>query len=87
MIRPITDAALSIVREMHSAGTPCMVLPPHVVAEMIARIDHQNNVLQAYDRLVDCHDNYLCEVDKTSTASERLRMLEKAREKVAELKG
>ena len=52
---------------------------------MIARIDHQDKLIRAYGVLVACHDNYLCEVDKTIVTSERLHRLESARQIVAEL--
>lgn len=85
MRTPISDEALSIVCEMVNLGTPSVVLPPHVVEEMIARIDHQDRLILAYAMLVDRHDEYLCEVDKTTVVHERLLRLEKAREAVAAL--
>ena len=85
MSNPISNEALSIVREMVSYGHPSVVLPPHVVKEMITRIDEQNKRIIAYRVLVACHDNYLCEVDKSNDASERLYRLEAARAKLAEL--
>lgn len=53
------------------------------IAELIARIDKQNRIIRAYGALVDCHDNYLIEVDKTTKVSDRLRRLDLARKIVA----
>ena len=78
----ISDEVLSIVREMVSVNTANVTLPSNAVEAMINRIDHQDKMLRV---LVACHDNYLCEVDKTTDVSERLLRLESAREIVAEL--
>lgn len=83
MSGPISDEVLSIVREM--VGLKNVTLPSNAVEAMINRIDHQDKILRAYRVLVACHDNYLCEVDKTTDVSERLRRLESARQIVAEL--
>lgn len=83
MSGPISDEVLSIVREM--VGLKNATLPSNAVEAMINRIDHQDKILRAYRVLVACHDNYLCEVDKTTDVSERLRRLESARQIVAEL--
>ena len=83
MSGPISDEVLSIVREMVSLKN--VTLPSNAVEAMINRIDHQDKILRAYRVLVACHDNYLCEVDKTTDVSERLRRLESARQIVAEL--
>lgn len=85
MSRTISDEVLSIVREMVSLNTANVTVPSSVVETMIARIDHQDKIIRAYRVLVACHDNYLCEVDKTIIASERFRGLEAARQTVAEL--
>jgi hypothetical protein len=82
MHKPITDASLSIVREVVSIGSTPIALPLNVVKEMIARIDIQGKKIRAYKTLVDCHDNYLCEVDQTSAVSQRLLCLEKARQEL-----
>lgn len=82
MHKAITDASLSIVREVVSIGSTQIVLPLDVVKEMIARIDIQDKKIRAYKALVDCHDNYLCEVDQTSAVSQRLLCLEKARQEL-----
>lgn len=83
MSGPISDEVLSIVRKMVSLKN--VTLPSNAVEAMINRIDHQDKILRAYRVLVACHDNYLCEVDKTTDVSERLRRLESARQIVAEL--
>lgn len=85
MSGPISDEVLSIVREMVSLNTANVTLPSNAVEAMINRIDHQDKILRAYRVLVACHDNYLCEVDKTTDVSERLLRLESARQIVAEL--
>ena len=85
MSGPISDEVLSIVREMASLNTANVTLPSNAVEAMINRIDHQDKILRAYRVLVACHDNYLCNGDKTTDVSERLRRLESARQIVAEL--
>ena len=81
----ISDEVLSIVRKRVILNTVNVTLPSNAVEAMINRIDHQDKILRAYRVLVACHDNYLCEVDKTTDVSERLRRLESARPIVAEL--
>ena len=88
MDKPITDASLSIVRELASSGSPRIALPLHVVKEMIARIDWQDKLIARHRVLVNCHDNFLIEVVKATGywgATDRLRRLDKARELVTEL--
>ncbi len=85
MSGPISDEVLSIVRERVSLNAANVTLPSNAVEAMFNRIDHQDKILRAYRVLVACHDNYLCEVDKTTDVSERLRRLESARQIVAEL--
>ena len=79
MPKPISEEPLSVVREMLSCGKSTIPLPTYVVEELLAKIDAQNKKLKAYAVLVNCHDNYLCEVDTTAHASERLYRLEAAR--------
>ena len=81
----ISDEVLSIVRKRVILNTVNVTLPSNAVEAMINRIDHQDKILRAYRVLVACHDNYLCEVDKTTDVSEHLRRLESARQIVAEL--
>lgn len=81
----ISDEVLSIVRKRVILNTVNVTLPSNAVEAMINRIDHQDKILRAYRVLVACHDNYLCEVDKTTDISERLRRLESARQIAAEL--
>ena len=71
----ISDEVLSIVRKRVILNTVNVTLPSNAVEAMINRIDHQDKILRAYRVLVACHDNYLCEVDKTTDVSERLRRL------------
>ena len=81
----ISDEVLSIVRKRVILNTVNVTLPSNAVEAMINRIDHQDKILRAYRVLVACHDNYLCEVDKTTDVYVRLRRLGSARQIVAEL--
>jgi hypothetical protein len=70
---------------MVTCGSPNVVLPKHVVEGMIARVDGQSEIIAAYQALVDRHDAYLSEVDKSCHVSERLKALENARAKLLTL--
>lgn len=86
MRRAVSDEVLSIVRETVSTDTASVTLPSNAVEAMISRIDHQDKMLRAYRVLITCHDNYLCEVDKTAAVSEHFGRLEAVKQIMTELK-
>ncbi|WP_300786488.1 hypothetical protein [uncultured Desulfovibrio sp.] len=74
----ISDEVLSIVRDMLSSSARYVTLPSHVVSAMVKRIDLQDQRLHANRLVVDCHDKYLGEVDKTTAVFERFNNAKKA---------
>ncbi|HJA79970.1 MAG TPA: hypothetical protein H9784_10475 [Candidatus Desulfovibrio intestinavium] len=74
----ISDEVLSIVRNMLSSSPRYVTLPSHVVSAMVKRIDLQDKRLHANRLVVDCHDKYFGEVDKTTAVFERFNDDKKA---------
>ena len=62
--RPISDSALSIVREMCDTVHPDIHLPTLIVKEMIARIDRQEAAPGTFDDAMNAAGRHMAEASE-----------------------